>query len=99
MAERYAKELLRIGGFSAKSAAEISRTLVYSYHEHDSVIDLDEAQRIGLRAVSADDRTDAWPLVKHLYSKYLWVESPYHHIKYVLPSPALPRPKARKRAA
>ncbi len=93
LAERYANTLLKLGGFSDRVIPEIARTLVYGYHEHETVIDLDEAKRIGLRATPVSDRVEPWSLMRQLYSKYLFEESPYHHVRFALPNERKPNRK------
>ncbi len=94
LAERYAKTLLKLGGFQDKVIPDIARTLVYGYHEHETVIDLDEARKIGLRATPVSDRVERWSLMRKLYSKYLFEESPYHHVRFALPNEQKSKRKA-----
>ena len=85
LSQGYARDLLRMGGFEEEKAKQISRQLVYGYPAHETVIDLEEARKVGLRAVSAADRKTAWAMMTEWYSQYLFVDSPTHHVRFALP--------------
>lgn len=87
--QRYATQLLALGGFDKPTCRRIAKELVYGYPAHDTVIDLDEAKRIGLRVVGSRSHRREWEMMSSWYGDYLFTESPYHHVKFALPD-ALP---------
>lgn len=83
--QRYATQLLKLGGFEEPKAKGIAKELVYGYPTHDTVIDSEEVLRLGLRAVDASQRRREWQMMSAWYGDYLFTESPYHHVKFALP--------------
>ena len=85
LSQGYATDLLKMGGFVPDKAEEISKQLVYGYPAHETVIDLEEARKVGLRAVSAAERKAPWGLMSEWYTRYLFTDSPIHHVRFALP--------------
>lgn len=81
----YATQLLELGGFEKAKAKNIAKELVYGYPTHDTVIDIEEVRRLGLRTVDASLKLREWEMMSKWYSDYLFIESPYHHVKFALP--------------
>lgn len=85
----YAVQILSQSGYDEEKANEIASELVFGYPDHDSDIDVDLADGLGLRVERYDSSTRnrlVWTMMRRWLGKYLYVESRTHAIRYVFPT-------------
>lgn len=81
----YVVRVLKLTGLDEPKAKEIADKIVASYPTHSYVIDLDEAQKIGLNAKDSAEWPETWDIMRHWLGKYLAEPEMTHCIRFVLP--------------
>jgi hypothetical protein len=81
----YVMRVLARTGYDEAKAREIANRIVTAYPTHSYVIDLDEAQRMGLNAKDSAEWPETWDLMRHWLGKYLAEPEMTHCIRFVLP--------------
>ena len=87
-AQRYVSEILNLAGYGEKTS-DITGRLIYGFPEHDSDIDAEMAESVGLRVKSHDKDAQTkriWRVMRNWLGKYMGTESGVHIIRYVLPT-------------
>lgn len=81
----YVARVLILTGFEEAKARAIAVRMVTKYPTHSYVIDLDEAQKIGLNAKDSAEWPATWDIMRHWLGKYLAEPEMTHCIRFVLP--------------
>lgn len=86
-AEQYVEEILKLAGYGDNSP-KIARELIHNFVDHDSDINVDTAEKIGLRVEKHDAserNKKIWRLFRYWLGQFLFQEAGTHVIRYVLP--------------
>jgi len=86
---QYAREILKLAGYTTDDCLSIAWDLVYSFPDHDSDIDYAKADELGLRVErhNASERNKkVWRIMRSWLGTYLYEESGTHIIRYVFPN-------------
>jgi ATP-dependent protease ClpP protease subunit len=84
--QEYVTEVLGRTGY--ENAAQIAARLVTKYPTHSYVLNGTKAKEVGLNVVDANDRPEAWKVMRYWLSKYLIEQQMTHCIRYVIPDGA-----------
>jgi len=88
MVEGYARDLLKKAGYSDNEIDKIVKSLVYRFNIHEEIIMIEKAREIGLKVIhfkEDEHYREIWSCMKYWLQKYLYLPSPTHIIRYVLP--------------
>ena len=83
--DKYAKNLLKKGGYVKQDADNISYKLIFGYDSHGQVIGFDDAKDLGLKVVKNTQYPEHWSLMKEWLGKYMLKASASHVIRYIIP--------------
>lgn len=84
--KEYVTEVLGKTGYG--NAAQIAARLVTQYPTHSYVLNGTKAKEAGLNVVGANDRPEAWKVMRYWLSKYLIEQQMTHCIRYAIPDGA-----------
>ena len=94
---QYVKKILEISKYDDETADDIAAMLIFGFPDHDSDIDYEGAEGLGLR-VERHDATPrnlkVWRHMRSWLGKYLYAESGTHTIRYVFPASVVPQSAA-----
>lgn len=91
----YVQRILDHAGYGDK-AEQIAKGLVEDYPTHSYVINLKEAERIGLNVASASNHAETWKVMRHWLGKYLITAEMRHCIRFVVPEAVPSNGQTRK---
>jgi hypothetical protein len=87
-AHQYVRKILDLAQYDEETAQEIAGMLIFGYPDHDSDIDYEGAEGLGIRVERHDASSrnlKVWRLMRSWLGKYLYAESGTHTIRYVFP--------------
>ncbi|MBN1431141.1 MAG: hypothetical protein JW931_00030 [Methanomicrobiaceae archaeon] len=80
--QKYVSEILQESGYTDEEIEKNSTKIVRGYSTHGDVITLDEAQKIGLKAVEYTKYQELWETYRMSLGKYLLQSADKHIIRY-----------------
>lgn len=81
----YIQDILRLTGYDAKFAEELSRALVFNFTSHEFVLEPDYLRKLGVPIKDPSDYPHEWRIMRYWLGKYFLEGAPMHHIRFAIP--------------
>lgn len=83
--KRYASEILKSSGYEEDEIKNITEQLVTGFYTHEDVINIEMAEKIGLKVCNPNKYPELWEIFRQWLGKYLLKSADKHIIRYHIP--------------